>query len=185
MKTWPGWRIRKASSSNAFGLIGDDLAVAQQPVAAEVGLDRPEIDDGRRTVDRHGLVRAPEERADPGGQLAQAERLGDVVVGAELEPDDLVELGILGRQHHDRHARLGPDDAADLDPGQLGEHQVEQDEVRALGTELDQRLAAVGGRHDPESVGLERVDERLAQGRLVVDDEDRSCHLPFRIAARC
>ena len=183
MKTWPGWRIRKASSSNAFGLIGDDLAVAQQAVAAEIGLDRPEIDDRRRTVDRDGLVRPSEEGADPGAQLAQAERLGHVVVGAELEPDDLVELGILGRQHDDRHARLGPDDAADLDPRQLGEHQVEQDEVRALGTELDQRLAAVGGRHDPESVGLERVDERLAKGRLVVDDEDRSCHLPFRIAA--
>ena len=68
-------------------------------------------------------------------------------------------------------------------PGQLGEHQVEQDEVRPLGTELDERLAAVGRRHDPESVGLERVDQRLAQCRLVVDDQDRSCHLPFRIAA--
>jgi hypothetical protein len=61
--------------------------------------------------------------------------------------------------------------------------QVEQDEVRTLGTELGQRLAAVGCRHDPESIGLERVDQRLAQGRLVVDDQDRSCHLPFRIAA--
>ena len=37
---------------------------------------------------------------------------------------------------HDRHARLGPNDAADLDARQLGEHQVEQDEVRAHGTEL-------------------------------------------------
>ena len=61
-------------------------------------------------------------------------------------------------------------------PGQLGQHQVEQDEVRPLGPEAGQRLAPVGGRDDPESLRLERVDERLAQGRLVVDDEDRSCH---------
>ena len=152
-------------------------------MAAEVGLDGPEIDHGRRTVDRHRLVRAAEQRTDAGGQLAQAERLRHVVVGTELQPDDLVELGVLGRQHHDRHARLGPDDAADLDARQLGEHQVEQDEVRTLGTELAEGFAAIGRRHDPESVGLERVDQRFAQCRLVVDDQDRSCHLPFRIAA--
>ena len=115
-------------------------------------------------------------RPDPGRELAQAERLGDVVVGAELQADDLVELGVLGGQHDDRHARFGADDAADLDARQLGQHQVEQDEVRALGTELGQGLAAVGGGDDPESVGFERVDQRLAQGGLVVDDEDRSCH---------
>ena len=79
---------------------------------------------------------------------------------------------------------FGPDDPADLDPGQLGEHQVEEDEVRALGTEQGQRLAPVGRRDDPESVGLERLDQRLAQGRLVIDDEDRSCHLRLRIATR-
>ena len=176
MKTWPGWRMRNASSSNAFGLTGSDLAVAQQPVAAEVDLDAPEVDDRRRRLDRDRLLGAAEERPDPGRQLAQAERLGDVVVGAELEPDDLVELGVLGREHDDRHAGLGPDDPADLDAGQLGEHQVEQDEVGLLGAEAGQRLAPVGRGDDPEALGLERVDERLAQRRLVVDDEDRSCH---------
>ena len=184
MKTWPGWRIRKARSSKAFGLIGSSLAVAQQPVAAEVGLDRPEIDDRRRPVDRDRLLGPAEQRPDPRRQLAQAERLGHVVVGAELEPDHLVQLGILGREHHDRHARLGADDPADLDPRQLGEHQVEQDEVGTFGPEPGQGLATVGRRDDPESVGLERVDQRLAQGRLVVDDEDRSCHSRLSIRAR-
>ena len=74
--------------------------------------------------------------------------------------------------------------AADLDARQLGQHQVEQDEVRALGAERVQRLAAVGRRDDPEPVRLERLDERLAQGGLVVHDEDRACHLRQSIAAR-
>ena len=69
-------------------------------------------------------------------------------------------------------------------PGQLGQHQVEQHEVRALGAEAGQRLAAVGRRDDPESVGFERVDQRLAQGGLVVDDEDRSCHSRLMIRTR-
>ena len=154
-------------------------------MAGEVDLDRAEVDDGRRAVDRDCLLGAPELGPDAGGQLAQAERLGDVVVGAELEADDLVELRVLGRQHQDRHARFGPDDPADLDPGQLGQHQVEQDEVRAFGAEREQGLATVGGGDDPEAVRLERLGERLAQGRLVVDDEDRACHLPLRIPTAC
>ena len=113
---------------------------------------------------------------DAGGQLAQAERLGDVVVGAELEADDLVELRVLGGEHDDGHARLGPDDPADLDPGELGEHEVEQDEVRALGPEADERLAPVGRGDDAVALRLERLGERLAQCRLVVHDEDRPCH---------
>ena len=153
------------------------LAVAQEPVAGEVDLDaargrRPPA--APRAVDR--LLRAAEERPDPGRQLAQAERLRHVVVGAELEADDLVELRVLGREHDDRHARLGADDPADLDAGQLRQHQVEEDEVGLVGPEARQRLAPVGRRDDPEAVRLERVDERLAERRLVVDDEDRACH---------
>ena len=55
--------------------------------------------------------------------------------------------------------------------------------VRPYGAELAERFAAIGRGHDPESVGLERVDHRFSQCRLVIDDQDRSCHLPFRIAA--
>src|SRR4029079_19203015 len=76
-----------------------DRAIAQQAVSAEIGLDRSEIDDGRRTVDRDCLVGSAEEGADQGAQLSQAERLCDVVVGTELEAYHLVQLGILGGQH--------------------------------------------------------------------------------------
>ena len=122
------------------------------------------------------LLGPAEDRPDPRGELAQGERLGDVVVGAELEADDLVDLGVLGREHDDRHAGLGPEDPADLDARQLGQHQVEQDEVGALGPEQRERLAAVGGGDGPVALELERFDEGLAERRLVVHDEDRACH---------
>jgi len=38
-------------------------------------------------------VRSPEQRRDPSQQLIERERLGDIVVGTELQPDDLVDLG--------------------------------------------------------------------------------------------
>ena len=80
---------------------------------------------------------------------------------------------------------FGPDDPADLDPRELREHQVQEDEVRALGPEQRQRLASVGRRDDAEPVGLEGIDQRLAEGRLVVHDEDRSCHVMPSIAGVC
>ena len=104
------------------------------------------------------------------------ERLGDVIVGAELEADDLVDLGVLGGEHDDRHRGLGPEDPADLDARQLGEHEVEEDEVGPLGPELRERRAPVGGGDGAIALQLERFDEGLAKGRLVVDDEDRACH---------
>ena len=41
-------------------------------------------------------------------ELAHAERLHHVVVGAELEADDAVDLLALRRQHHDRERRGSP-----------------------------------------------------------------------------
>jgi hypothetical protein len=120
----------------------------------------------------------PDDRPDPGGQLPEAERLRHVVVGAELEADDLVELAVLGRQHDDRRIRLGPDRPADLDARQLGQHQVEQDKVRAFGPKPGDRGGAVGRRHDSVPLALQRLRERLAQRRLVLDDQDGACHRP-------
>src|SRR6185369_3770174 len=160
------------------------LAVPQEAVAGEVDLDPLEIDDRRRRLDRDSLFGAAEEGPDPGRQLAQAEWLRDVVVGAQLEPDDLIELRALCREHHDRHARFGPDDPADLDAGELGQHEVQEDQVGPVPPEARERFSAVGRLDHPESLRIECVRERLAERRLVLDDEDRSCHSPPRIRSR-
>ncbi len=141
------------------------VAVAEQAMTGDVDLDTPEVDDRRRVLGRDRLLGASEQGPDPRRQLTHAERLGHVVVRPELQADDLVDLRILRGEHDDRNARLGSDDPADLDPRQLGQHQVEQDKVRPLRPEDGQRRATVGGRDDPESLCLERVDERLAEGR--------------------
>ena len=58
-----------------------------------------------------------------------AERLDDVVVGAELEPDDAVGLGAARGQHHDRHVAVAAQLAAHVAPVAVGQRQVEQHEV--------------------------------------------------------
>src|SRR5712671_1154048 len=65
----------------------DVRAVPGDGLRAEVRLDLAEADAVRRPL----VARRPaaQERLDPREQLAQAERLGEVVVGAQLEPQDL------------------------------------------------------------------------------------------------
>ena len=59
---------------------------------------------------------AAEQRADARAQLARAERLGHVVVGAHVEAHHLFGLLRLGGQHQHRRPDLGaPQVAADLE----------------------------------------------------------------------
>ena len=62
-------------------------------------------------------------------QLGDRERLGHVVVGAGLEADDLVELGVLRREHQDVRVAEGAHAAADLDAVDVGQADVEDDQV--------------------------------------------------------
>ena len=94
-----------------------------------------------------GRVRGPrpaQQRADARAELADREGLRDVVVGAELEPDHLVELVVAGRQHDDRHGALGAQALAHLEPVEARQHDVEHDEVDGLRVEALERLLAVG-----------------------------------------
>ena len=71
--------------------------------------------------------------------LLRREGLDDVVVGAELEPEDAVDLLASGREHHDRHRRRAgilAQPPAHVEPAELRQHQVEQDEVRGPGADL-------------------------------------------------
>ena len=66
---------------------------------------------------QHGAAhRGPQ----PGEQLVHAERLGEVVVGAEVERFDLGCLGATPGQHDDRHRRPAPEAAHDVESVHAG-----------------------------------------------------------------
>ena len=73
---------------------------------------------------------------------------------------------------------------ADLDPGLVGEHDVEQDEVGVHPVEEAQRLVAVAGRLDREALAGQPRGQRLAVGLLVVDDEHERPVVPARAGER-
>jgi hypothetical protein len=116
--------------------------------------------------------RAPQKRLYAASELADRERLRDVVVGAELEAEHLVELVVASGQHDDRHLALGAQALANLEPVELRQHDVQDDEVDALRRELLQRFHAVPRLQDPITLALQGVGEKLLDGVLVVDEED-------------
>ena len=115
---------------------------------------------------------AAQDRLDPRDELARVERLRQVVVGADLEPDDLVDVLVARGQHQDRHVGALADPLADLDAVDVRQHQVEHDQRRRVRGGLAERVGA--GRRRPHRVaGVPQVerDER-GDRALVLDDED-------------
>src|SRR5918997_2823205 len=116
-----------------------------------------------------------------GDELAHGERLGDVVVGPELEPDDPVYLVVLGGEHDDGHVALRPDAPAHLGAVELGEHDVQDDEVRLVALESLQGLLAVADGMDLETLPLQGVRQHLLQRRLVVHHEYPAGHTLYAL----
>ena len=147
-------------------------------------------DDGR-TVDRHLLVGkvdvqgavvegrhrltlrdlAPSDGLQAGQQLDAAERLGEVVVGAGIESPHLVSLGPEGREHEDRHVAHVPDALQDLPPVQVGEPDVENDDVGVALVELTNAVTPLDGLRDRIALAFEEGSEELPDVRLILNDQ--------------
>ncbi len=78
--------------------------------------------------------------------------LVDVVVAADGEAGDLVLGVVLGGEEEDRRGVAGcAEPLGDAEPVHVGEHDVEDDEVRLLLEHRGDRLRAVADRADGES----------------------------------
>src|SRR3954447_14074510 len=130
-------------AARATRQVAEDLELggrqADPPVAAEnaspleVDHEVALPDDSAPGRGRVVTVRASEERLDPAHQLAQREGFRDVVVGAELEPDHLVELVITSGQEQDGCLRSRrPQPAQDLEAVDAGQADVEDEEIGRL-----------------------------------------------------
>ncbi len=144
---------------------------------ADVGLAAPRIDpqladlEGSIAADRG--VGAPEDSLHPRHQGSRIEGLRDVVVRAELEPDDRIDVVGPCGQHQDRGLAAAPNLAADLEAVDLGEHEVQHDEVGIVPGMQGKRLLAIGRGDHAEALLLEVQPDEVDDVPLVVDHEDR------------
>ena len=125
LSTCPGWRMKISSSASSLALRSSCSLATPSAVARRV---EPQVADleHRRALDRP----AARERAQPRQQLVERERLGEIVVGAGVEPVDAVgHLRPRGEHQHGRPDAVRAQAAADVEPVEVGEHRVEHDRV--------------------------------------------------------
>ena len=139
---------------------------------------RAAVDDERTDLDHAADVScarrtAARDRTDARDELTEPERLDDVVVRAELEPDDAVDLVAARGDDDDRHVRLGTQLAAQVEPVEVGQTEIEQDDVRprAILVEAVERAAPRVAVADGEPLSLEAPDERDRDVVVVFDQE--------------
>ena len=110
--------------------------------------------------------------AHAGDELTGREGLDEVVVGTKLQADDAVLDLALGGEHDDGHVGGVADGAADALARQLGEHEVQDDEVEAVLLELLEGRLPVADTADPIALTLEVGRDRVANGLLVLDQQN-------------
>ena len=119
-----------------------------------------------------GAGRAPQQRAHARHQLGGAERLGHVVVGADLEPQQLVALAGAGGDDQDRRVAVLADAARDLQAVHAGQPQVQHHQSRLQAREVGEGVAAVGRAMALEARGLEVLHHDVRDALVVLDHQD-------------
>ena len=109
---------------------------------------------------------------EPRGQFADAERLLDIIVGAEIERLDLLRLAIARGEHDHRRRRELADVAQNVLAVPIGQAEVENDEIGRAGRRQPQSLGAGLGRLHLKAGGGERDGEKPLNLRLIVDHQN-------------
>ena len=89
------------------------------------------------------------------GQLAGTEGFGDVIIGAQFKPFDLVLFLSFGGQHDHRYIPNFPDHLQNCKSIDIRHHDIQQDQVRQRGTQFFHGLGAVVCLNDLKSVLLQ------------------------------
>ena len=132
----------------------DDVPAASHLVRTLIELDVGEAQDAVVL----GLVPRPtQDGVDPGDDLGQREGLGDVVVAAHGEAGQLVLERVARGQEEDGDAHaVGAQAAGDLESVEVGEHDIEDDEVGRILLGLGECLAPRHGLVDGEPLVAQR-----------------------------
>jgi hypothetical protein len=109
-----------------------------------------QVADRNRVLGLSAAFGTPQDRLHTRDHLARVERLRHVIVGANFESNNLVDVIATRRKHQDRYIMIPPDFTADLEPVHAGHHQVQhhhrrlhllepRDSIRAVRRGLDSK----------------------------------------------
>src|SRR5262245_19503773 len=153
-------------------VVGEDPPLARHRDLARGEVELELADPQPRGWMRGG--RAPQESADAGEELPWIERLGEIVVGAHLEPHHLVHIFALGGEHdHGQGGTVGEgaDPAAYLEAVHAGEHDVEEHDVGPALVEDGETPRAVARQGHVDLVLAQVFRHEGAEAGIVVDQQ--------------
>ena len=109
-------------------------------------------------------------------------RLGQVVVGAHLEPDDAIHFIHAARQDDDRHVAGRAQKTAPLESSSVDDVEHHEIDARAFERALHAGIAA--RRAHTKAVFFQRMDERRARFTVLIDDQQVAL-LGFHLRHHC
>ena len=124
----------------------------------------------------------PQHRPHAGHHLPWVERLGNVVVSAQLQAQDLVCILDTRGQHNDGRAVLRPDRSADVEPVHGWQHEIENDQVRGDSPCLLEAFQAVVYGGDLVPFLAEGIGNRIRDKDLIFDNQDSLVHAVLSMA---
>src|SRR5206468_6860673 len=131
-----------------------------------------------RSFERHRFIPA-QKRANTRYHLTRAERLRDVIIGADLQSYHPIRLFVASRQNEHGRTRKSVDTAqltADLQAIESGKHQVQDDQVRGIAPCFGESNGSIGGVVDPEALFFEIVFQQSDKIVVIFDDQNLLYH---------
>ena len=118
---------------------------------------------------------------DAGYELIGTEGLDDVVIGAQAEAADLVDVFLPGRYHEDRDVLGFADSPANLEAIAAGQHDVQQDEVIGVFQGFLFPYLAIDRDVGTEAIGFQVVPFQFGNALVVFNNQDtfHVCDSPF------
>jgi hypothetical protein len=111
---------------------------------------------------------ASQRRFHPRQELSHAERLGDVVVCAHLQPHYPIHLVGASSEHDDGHVHLASQDTAHLEAVQSWQHDVQENQVRVLEPRHLQGANTIRGGADLIALLGQVVAKRFQEGNFIL-----------------
>ena len=120
---------------------------------------------------------APQNRFDARNKFAWVERLGQVIIRAELEAEDLINIFVAGGEHQNGGGILrSAQSAADFKTIQFREHEVQHNERRMFTRNRVERGFSIAHGLNAKTFAFEVQARQLDDGWFVIDEKDEVFH---------
>ncbi len=137
-----------------------------------LSLDVADADDIGSRILRGSARESAENGANASGELASVEWLRQVIVGADLQADDAVNLvATRGEQQNGDIVAGLAQPTQQFKAGELGEHYVQDDDGEGFGGDQGEAGFGIVRAGDAEALSFEKLHDELAQLHVIVDDQ--------------